>query len=199
MTSGVKSLRSCLLIGLLLLGVVRPVLALEMADLMGLLSQHRSGEARFVEQRFVEGLTQPLKSSGTLSFAAPDRFTRNTLEPRAETMAVEGNTVTLQRSGRSRSLTLDASPELQAIVEAVRGTLTGNAQVLQRHFQPALTGDAAQWMLQLTPKDARLAGQVSHVRIGGRRGDVLSVEVLLADDDRSVMAIEPLPRTGSKP
>jgi hypothetical protein len=41
-------------------------------------------------------------ASGTLSFSAPDRFARHTLEPRAESMVVEGNTVSIRRGGRRR-------------------------------------------------------------------------------------------------
>ena len=59
----------------------------DMSELMALLAKKRSGEASFVEQRFVKGLDQPLRSSGTLSFSAPDRFTRSTLEPRAESVS----------------------------------------------------------------------------------------------------------------
>jgi len=113
-----------------------PAWAFALSDLMGLLAQQRSGEARFTEQRYVATLDAPLKSSGVLSFQAPDRFTRQTLLPKAESMAVEGNTLTLSRGGRSRRLALDAAPEAVAMVEAIRGTLTGNGQSLQRYFRP---------------------------------------------------------------
>jgi hypothetical protein len=43
------------------------------------------------------------------------------------------------------------------------------------------------------PKDLRLRGQVASVRVGGQGSAVREVQVLLADGDRSVMTIEPLP------
>lgn len=178
------------LVGCLFAG---PTWAFAMPDLMALLSQQRSGGARFTEQRYVANLDAPLKSSGTLSFEAPDRFTRRTLLPRPETMAVEGNTLTLSRGGRSRQFTLDAAPEMVAIVEAVRGTLTGNAQSLQRHFRPQLSGRAEQWSLLLVPLDARLAHQVREIRLDGQRGELRGVTMEMADGDRSVMQIEPEP------
>lgn len=196
MTSGVKTVSFDTWrvgwIGLLLACMAPGAWAFDLGELMGLLSNNRSGQARFVEQRFVQGLDQPLESRGTLSFVAPDRFTRTTLSPRSESMAVEGNAVLLQRGSRSRSMALDASPEVAAIVEAVRGTLSGDGQALQRHFKPQLGGDMAGWDLLLVPRDVRLAGQVSHIRIGGRRNEVRSVEVQLADGDRSLMRIEPV-------
>jgi outer membrane lipoprotein-sorting protein len=173
--------------------------ALALPELMAVLAQKRGGEAAFVEQRFVKGLDQPLRSAGTLSFAAPDRFTRATIEPRAESVSVEGNNVTMKRGGRSRTLSLDAAPEAAALVEAVRGTLTGNAASLQRLFRTALGGTTEQWVLDLTPIEVALYNQVRIVRIMGRRSDVLSVEVQLADGDRSLMSITPMGAAGTAP
>lgn len=166
--------------------------AWELPELMSLLAQNRSGEARFTEQRWVSELGQPLQSSGTLSFVAPDRFTRTTLSPTQESMSVQGNTVVLKRGNRSRTLSLDATPEVAAIVEAVRGTLMGQGDVLRQHFTPRLSGAAAQWTLELVPLEARLAGQVSQVSISGVRQELHTVEIKLADGDRSLMRIEPL-------
>lgn len=183
-------LRTAVLLGLVWLAP--PAWAFELPALMALLGQQRSGEAAFTEQRFVRGLDDPLSSSGTLSFSAPDRFVRKTLKPRAESMVVDGNTITLTRSGRSRSFTLDAAPELAGLVEAIRGTLTGNAQTLRRHFKPELSGSAELWSLALSPLDGRLGGQLRTIRIDGRRGEVRSIELLLPDGDRSLMTVEPL-------
>jgi outer membrane lipoprotein-sorting protein len=184
------------LLALLLALTVLPARAFDLSALMALLGQQRGGEAAFSEQRFVKGLDEPLTASGTLSFAAPDRFVRTTLKPRAETMAVAGNTVTLTRGGRSRSFTLDAAPEMVGIVEAIRGTLTGNLQTVQRYFKPELSGSAEQWTLALTPLEARLGGQVRVIHIGGRRAEVNRIEMQLTDGDRSLMSIEPA-RAGS--
>lgn len=169
--------------------------AMELPDLMALLAQNQRGEARFVEQRWVNGLTQPLQSSGTLSFVAPSRFSRVTLEPSLESMSVEGRSVTLKRAGRSRTLSLDAVPEVAAIVEAVRGTLTGDLSTLQQYFNTTFSGQTQQWVLVLEPLDARLAAQVSQVRITGEHRDLRTVEIRLADGDSSLMRIEPVKLT----
>jgi outer membrane lipoprotein-sorting protein len=142
-------------VALTLLASAAPALALDLPDLMALLAGRTSGQARFTEQRFVKGFDAPLVSSGTLSFAAPDQFTRRTLEPRAESVVVNGNQLTLTRNGRSRSYPLDAAPEAAVAVEAIRGALTGNAAALQREFDVGVGGDAEHWTLTLTPRDAR--------------------------------------------
>ena len=56
--------------------------AFDLAQLMPLLAQTRSGEARFTERRTVAMLERPLESSGRLWFEAPDTFVRETLKPR---------------------------------------------------------------------------------------------------------------------
>ena len=179
-------------LGLFALAAAVPAWALDVAGLAALLGQRRSAEARFVEERFVAGLDQPLRSSGTLSFSAPDRFVRTTLTPRAESMSVDGNTVTLKRGGRTRQMTLDAVPEATALVEALRGTLNGDLATLQKFYTARVDGNATRWKLTLTPLAQRVGTQVRQVDIEGQGPDLKSVELQLAGGDRSVMSIEPL-------
>ena len=166
--------------------------AFDLPELMGLLARQKNGEARFTEQRFVRGIEGPLDASGTLSFQAPDRLTRRTLTPRPETMTVDGNTLTLSRGGRTRTLTLDSMPELLGMVEAMRSTLNGNVQTLQRYFRSTLTGTADKWTLELVPIDEKLAAQVRSLRLTGKAGEVLGIEMEFIGGDRSVMAITPV-------
>ena len=120
------------------------------------------------------------------------RFARLTTEPRAESMVVDGNSLVLTRGGRSRQMALDTVPEVAALIEAVRGTLTGNVSTLDKHFKVKAEGSAAQWTLTLVPRDYRLGTQVREIKIAGLAGDVRSVELWLAGGDRSLMLIEPL-------
>ena len=168
-----------------------PAWAFDLPELMGLLAKRQHAEARFVEQRHVRGFDGPLNAAGTLSFTAPDRLVRRTTSPRAETMAVDGNNLTLTRGGRTRSMTLDSVPELLGLVEAMRATLAGNGTVLERYFKPTLGGSAAQWTLDLAPVDARLAQQIDAFRLSGSGGEVLGVEMQFRGGDRSVMTISP--------
>jgi Outer membrane lipoprotein carrier protein LolA-like len=162
----------------------------DLTRLMHSLAQVRSGEASFTERRHVAMLDQTLEASGRLAFAAPDTFVRETLEPRRERIVVTGNQLTLTQGQRSRTLALDATPEAQVIVEAIRATLTGNREALERIFDAGVAGDARAWRLDLVPRDARVRAQVSSIRIAGSASAVREVHVALADGDRSVMRIE---------
>jgi hypothetical protein len=177
------------LAGLLAAGTAQ---ALDLPELMGLLAHRPSGQARFTEQRFVKGLDAPLTSSGLLEFQAPDRFSRHTLEPRDESVRVEGNTVTFSRGGRSRSMALDAAPEAAVAIEAVRGTLTGDAGALQKWFRVSVAGEPAHWTMELVPQDAKTAGPLAAVRVEGRRAALDTIETRLADGTRTVMTITPV-------
>ena len=165
---------------------------LDLETLTALLARVCSGEATFVEMRRIEMLDRTLTSSGRLMFKAPDVFVRETLKPRREKLAVDGNTLTMSIGERIRTLQLDASPEAAVIVEAIRGTLTGNRAALERLFETRVVGDASAWTLELVPRDLRLRGQVASVRVSGRESVVREVRVNLADGDHSVMTIEPV-------
>jgi outer membrane lipoprotein-sorting protein len=181
---------------LALAGATAAAPGLDLGALMALLGQARSGEATFTETRRVEMLDRTLMSSGRLSFRAPDKFIRETLKPHHEKLAVDGNTMTMTVGERSRTMQLDASPEASVLVEAVRGTLTGNRATLERLFETTVSGDASAWMLKLVPRDLRLRGQVSAVEVSGREAMTREVQVQLADGDRSVMTIEPVASRG---
>jgi hypothetical protein len=181
----------------------QPTPALTLEALMAHLARRKSGQARFTEERSVSGIDGPLLSSGTLSFAAPDRFTRQTLTPTRESVELQGRTLTLRRGGRTRTMEMDALPELTALLDALRGTLTGDAALLNRHFRAALSGGEAKWVLSLTPREETLARAVRHIEIVGQvvsgGADMRSVELRLASGDRSLMLLEPLPEPPSGP
>jgi outer membrane lipoprotein-sorting protein len=165
----------------------------DLDTLMGRLAQVKSGEASFTEERQVVQLERTLRSSGRLSFAAPDTFVRETLQPRHERLAVVGNELTMTRGNRTQTTQLDSLPEAAAVVEAIRGTLTGNRASLERYFGTSLQGTSEQWQLELVPRDARLRAQVTRLSVSGRDTEVRELHMTLAGGDTSLMRIEPLP------
>ena len=192
---------------LALLALVLPTLpahaqaAFDIIELMRTLAQVKAGEATFTETRTVAMLERTLQSSGRLSFEATDSFVRETLKPRREKIAVVGNSVTMSiGSGtgtRSRTVPLDSVPEAAVIMEAIRGTLTGNRDALERNFTPTVGGTPQRWTLELKPREPRLRELVIAVRLVGERALVREVTVAMADGDKSVMTIEPITATPS--
>jgi len=163
----------------------------DLDELTALLARVRSGEATFVERREVSVLDRTVMTSGRLSFQAPDTFVRENLKPLAEKVAVVGDTVTMSRGGRSHTVTLDSVPEAAVIIEAIRGTLTGNREALRKLFETRVGGDAKAWTLDLVPRDVKLRAQVSTIRVSGRQSQVREVLITLPDGDKTTMTIEP--------
>lgn len=164
----------------------------ELPQLMQLLAQVKAGEATFTEKRSVAMLERTLEFSGRLSFEAPDTFVRENLKPRQERMAVVGKQMTMSMGSRSRTVPVDSVPEASVIVEAIRGTMTGNQDALEKHFTTAVTGNAPRWSLELVPREHRLREQISVLRLTGQQSTVREVAITMADGDRSVMTIEPV-------
>jgi outer membrane lipoprotein-sorting protein len=171
---------------------VRAQGAFDLVQLMRTLAQVKAGEATFVEKRSVAMLERTLQSSGRLSFEAPDTFVRETLKPTQEKIAVVGNEVTMSRGTRSRTVPLDSVPEAAVIMEAIRGTLTGNREAIERNFSASVSGTAQRWELELKPNEPRLRELVISVRLTGAQALVREVVVAMADGDRSVMTIDPV-------
>lgn len=185
-------LRPLLLALALLAAAAAHAAGFDLQALMQQMAQVHSGQAQFVEDRHIEQLDRTIRSSGRLSFSAPDTFVRETLKPRHERMAVVGNQLTLTRGDRTQTALLDSVPEAAVIVEAIRGTLTGNKETLERYFDTSVQGSPEQWELDLVPREAQLRGQVTSLQITGRRAQVREVRMTLPDGDSSVMRIEPL-------
>ncbi|WP_456280468.1 LolA-related protein [Cupriavidus sp. JZ107] len=159
--------------------------------LMATLARQPSGNARFVEKKYMAMLERPLESSGELRFVAPDRLEKRTLAPKPETLLVQGDMLTVERAGRKTTIPLGNHPELAGFIESLRGTLAGNRQALEQYYRLALEGSARRWTLTLTPSDSRMAAAIAAIRIDGAGERLERVEIRQADGDRSVMTIVP--------
>jgi outer membrane lipoprotein-sorting protein len=163
--------------------------------LMHAFAQRKSGDARFTELKYLSNLKGPIESSGTLAFRAPDHFEQQTLKPRAQSVVVDGDTVTMSRDNRQRVVSLSQYPEIAMLVNSIRGTLTGDRTSLERVYKLTLAGTPDAWHLTLTPADPALAKSVDHIVVSGGEGSdhvaqIHTIETFQADGDRSVMTIE---------
>jgi hypothetical protein len=160
--------------------------------LMDELAQHSSGRARFVEKRYLAVLDGPLVSSGELSFIAPDKLEKSTLRPEPELIRLDGDSVVIERGRQHLAFDLGDHPELGALIESLRATLSGNRRALDRHYMVTLSGTSEKWSLVLVPRDERVKTVIARVVLSGKAGQVLELEYDQADGDRSLMTIEPI-------
>jgi hypothetical protein len=165
----------------------------DLEELMHLMAARRHGEVDFVEQHFLAVLKRPAESSGIMIYDAPARLEKRTKEPRAETLLLEGDVLTVERAGQTHVLDLKAYPAILPLIEGMRATLAGDADALERTFTVEYAGSLPHWMLTLSPRDARVARKISKVRIEGVRDNLVTVEILETDGDRSLMTLRDHP------
>jgi len=167
-----------------------------LGELLAAVAARPHAHASFVEHHYLGILRRPLESRGELLFVPPDRLEKRTLAPRPESLRVEAGQLTLERGKRHMSVALASYPQLAPLVEGIRATLAGDRATLERLFvvgyTPGNGTSRSEWSLALQPRDAQLARLVRELRIGGHGSDVLRVETLRGDGDRTVMDITPL-------
>ncbi|OZB75677.1 MAG: hypothetical protein B7X37_01430 [Halothiobacillus sp. 14-55-98] len=187
------------LILLLLQGLVQPVTVVAAApssdwspaSLLGSLAEHRQGEVRFTEQKFIGVLDTPLLSEGTLTFRPPDYLEKHTISPRDERMTIEGDVLAYTRQGQTYALNLAEHPEATAYANSIRGLLNGNAALLRKSYVLKLSGDRAHWVLLLLPTDPRIQSLIKSISVNGSGDHLQRIEYDQANGDRSVMTLLP--------
>ena len=122
------------------------------------LGQVKTAKGRFVERKYLAILTAPLESSGTLVYIAPSRLEKHTLAPRAESLVLDGDQLTIESKepNQRRTLALQDYPVVWAFVESIRSTLAGDLALLKRFYEIALDGDEGKWRLVLKPSDPKM-------------------------------------------
>jgi hypothetical protein len=160
-------------------------------QLLALLAAKRSSHVSFTEVHEMAMLNRPLESSGELLYQAPDHLEKRTLKPKAETLVLQGSTLSATRGHRKYELHLGDYPQVVPFVESVRATLAGDRAALERYFTVDFAGDLAHWTLTLVPKDAAVVRHVAQIRISGEHDAVRTVEILESDKDRTLMTVGP--------
>lgn len=163
--------------------------AVTLPQLMKLLARRKLGKVTYEEEDYLAILDRPEKSSGLLLYDAPDHLEKRTLKPRQESLILDGDEMTVQRGRRTYKMQLSSYPQVAPFVEAVRETLAGDEEGLQKMFKVGLTGSVGGWKLQLVPLDKGVGRKVGQVEISGARDEIRSVEILQVDGDRSVMTL----------
>lgn len=164
--------------------------AFDIDSLMRSLSQYPGGRARFTETRHLAVLDKPVVSSGEMTYTAPDRLEKRTLQPKPESMLLDKDTLSLERGSRKLTIHLGSRPEALAFVDSIRSTLSGNRAALEKNYQLKLSGTEQHWVLTLVPSEQKIAALLQRITVGGSRERVRSIEYLQADGDRTELAIE---------
>lgn len=157
--------------------------------LMSTLARNKSGHADFVETKYLAIAAKPIESSGELAFVAPDHLEKLTISPKPERLVVDGDKLTIERNQRRYTVSLTNYPELEAFIESIRATLSGNRYVLEQLYKVTIDGHGDDWTLTLTPLDSRMQKTVRTIKLDGTRDLLRTVAIEQADGDHSVMRL----------
>lgn len=161
----------------------------DLARLMHLLSLSPEGEVAYTEKKYSTLLTEPVVSSGTLSYRRPDTVEKNMVSPRKERFRIAGEELIVARKGIESRYPLSSQPLLSAFAASLRGVLGGDAELLRQHYRLKLEGEEQAWRLELTPLDDEIARYVERIAVSGRAGHVEQIEVREIGGDRSVLQV----------
>ncbi|MDX2251865.1 MAG: LolA-related protein [Nitrospira sp.] len=155
------------------------------------LKEGREPSVLFEEETYSSLLTKPIVARGVLRFTPPSRLEKDVLEPSRERYVVEGDLVTFEseRKQVKRTISLNDYPALRGFVEAFRAGVTGDAALLMRHYETALSGNRRQWLLQLRPRDPAGKAMLDSIQFSGSEGRIGSITIRLPDGDRSVLRL----------
>lgn len=162
-----------------------------LTELMAGLRSVKSASGQFTERKTLHLVSQPLVSSGTLLYVAPDQVQKITVSPQWERLSLDGDmlTITGGGQGQSRTLSLESYPQVAAFVEGVRATLAGDQSALEHYYIVQLAGTPANWQLLLAPREEKLRKLVRWIRIWGDQDKIRTVETEEGDGDHSEMSI----------
>ena len=183
-----KIVHFAMLLGLLIAVSVRAADS-DLDRLMALLAARVHGHVSFVEEDDLAVLNRPVRSSGELFYDRPDRLEKRTLAPHPASLILEHGSITIQSHGHEHVLALRDYPQVAPFVESLRATLAGDRQALEQVFQVTFAGTLERWTLTLIPSDAKLKSVAQLIHIDGERDELRSVNITLADGDRTIMTI----------
>ena len=166
--------------------------AFDIQQLMAELARNPGGNATFVEKRYLAVLDKPVVASGEMSYRKPDFLEKRTLKPRPETVVLNDDTLSLERDRRKMTIRLSQRPEVAAFVDSIRSTLSGDRAALERNYQLTLAGTVDAWTLTLVPSEPRILELLKRITVAGVREQVLKIDYLQADGDRTEMTITPV-------
>ncbi len=138
-------------------------------------------------------LKKPLILTGQLAYKAPDYLQKKIISPTASTFTISGQQVKAEEYNQEpREFSLDESILLQALVESLRATLSGNLSTLKDFYDVSLSGNERSWALNLEPVDDDVLLYIRRIKITGKNTNILAIDTLESNSDRSVMTITPL-------
>jgi outer membrane lipoprotein-sorting protein len=162
--------------------------AFDLNDLQAQLREAPVVRGQFVQQKFLRSLAQPLTSTGLFTLSANNGLLWELRAPLHQDLLLTPDAMFRRDDGGK----WQALPQPIGSARETRMFLTvlgGDTQALQDNFDIALSGNAGDWQLVMTPKSALLKQIFTDIRISGGKL-VQRIELRETQGDRTVMEMK---------
>ncbi|WP_241666487.1 outer membrane lipoprotein carrier protein LolA [Stutzerimonas nosocomialis] len=162
-----------------------PVWAFELEDLAQQLQATEVVRGRFVQEKHLRALAQPLSSQGRFVLSRSHGLLWSLEQPLTQDYRITPGAIERRIEGQWRPAAQgQAGPHSQLFLQVLRGDTRG----LQEQFEPQLDGSAEAWQLRLTPRSRLLQQVFSHIALaGGSR--VERIELVETQGDRTLVRL----------
>ncbi|HKU13989.1 MAG TPA: LolA-related protein [Steroidobacteraceae bacterium] len=163
---------------------------LDAGALIGRLAKPAPATVAFREVRFSSLVNEPLIVAGELGYSGPASLDRTVTQPYRETVAIRGESVTVEREGEpTRTFGLNRAPELRGLLNGFTALLAGDPAAIERSFDVAASGSDDAWTLELTPTDARARRRLQQIVVNGHADVPQCFTMLTAKGSASVLLL----------
>ncbi|OCG18195.1 outer membrane lipoprotein carrier protein LolA [Gilliamella sp. WF3-4] len=162
--------------------------AVTLEDLQQQFSKHKTVRANFTQDRYINGLTAPLHSSGKMIISKDLGLWWQQQTP--FTMTLKMNQTRMEQSiegQQSQIITAESQPQLFQFNHLLTAIFTADKQMLENNFEITLSEQNQQWTLTLSPKIAPLNKIFKQIILNGN----IYLQTITIDDkqnDKTVIA-----------
>ncbi|MCO6557176.1 MULTISPECIES: outer membrane lipoprotein carrier protein LolA [Gilliamella] len=133
------------------------IYAITLEDLQQQFSKHKTIHADFIQERYINGLSAPLHSSGKMIISQDLGLWWQQLTPFIMTLKMNQQRMEQSVDGQQpQIITAENQPQLFQFNHLLTAIFTADKQLLENNFEIILSEQNQQWTLILTPKIAPL-------------------------------------------
>lgn len=163
-----------------------PVHALELIELLHLFSQEKQSTVDFNDEKHAYFLDKPIKSSGYLTFIAPNKLQKIILKPEKISQQIDANELKIVNARETHIIKLDDHPEFSIIIRATISMLAGDYISLKKDFKIVFDHKKSGWTLLLSPHDSYISGYVESIKMVGNKNKISKIIVTEPNHDQSI-------------
>ena len=160
--------------------------SLDLTTLLQMFSQQQQSHVDFVEEKHAFYLDTPIKSSGYLTFSAPNKLSKFILKPEKVSQQITGDTLTINNGKKTHIVDLNEHPEFSIILRSLVSVLSGDQQALKKDFKVSFESQPDGWALSLRPHDSFVSSYVELIQMFGNKNIFNKMIVKEPNNDYSI-------------